>query len=39
MIASEAVKQRIEIPLTAESLSAERTAYLEKLVSQARAAS
>ena len=38
MIASEAVKERVQIPLTAESLSAERIAYLEKLVSQARAA-
>jgi acetaldehyde dehydrogenase / alcohol dehydrogenase len=38
MIASEAVKERVQIPLTAESLSAERIAYLEKLVSQARTA-
>ena len=39
MIASEsAVKERVQIPLTAETLSAERIAYLEKLVSQARTA-
>jgi acetaldehyde dehydrogenase / alcohol dehydrogenase len=38
MIANEAVKERVQIPLTAEILSAERIAYLEKLVSQARAA-
>ena len=38
MIASEAVKERIQIPLTAESLSAERIAYLEGLVRQARTA-
>ena len=38
MIASEAVKERIQIPLAAEGLSAERIAYLDGLVSQARAA-
>jgi acetaldehyde dehydrogenase/alcohol dehydrogenase len=38
MIASEAVKERIQIPLTAESLSTERIAYLDGLVRQARAA-
>ena len=38
MIASEAVKERIQIPLTTESLSAERTAYLDGLVRQARTA-
>jgi acetaldehyde dehydrogenase/alcohol dehydrogenase len=38
MIVTEAVKERIEIPLAAESLSAERIAYLEQLVSQARTA-
>ena len=38
MIASEAVKERVQIPLAAESLGAERIAYLEKLISQARAA-
>ena len=37
MIATE-VKERVQIPLTAESLSAERIAYLETLVSQAKAA-
>jgi acetaldehyde dehydrogenase / alcohol dehydrogenase len=38
MIASEAVHERVEIPLSAEGLSAERIAYLEKIVSQARKA-
>jgi acetaldehyde dehydrogenase/alcohol dehydrogenase len=38
MIASEMVQERVEIPLAAESLSAERIAYLEGLVSQARVA-
>jgi hypothetical protein len=38
MIASEAVKERIQFPLTAESLSTERIAYLDGLVRQARAA-
>jgi acetaldehyde dehydrogenase / alcohol dehydrogenase len=38
MIASEAIKERVQIPLTAESLSAERIAYLEGLVRQARTA-
>ena len=38
MIASEAVQERVQIPLAAESLSPERIAYLEGLVSQARTA-
>jgi acetaldehyde dehydrogenase / alcohol dehydrogenase len=38
MIASEAVQERVQIPLTAESLSGERIAYLERLVNQARTA-
>ncbi len=38
MITSEAVKERVHIPLTTETLSAERTAYLEGLVRQARTA-
>ena len=38
MIASEAVKERVQIPLNAESLSAERIAYLDGLVRQARTA-
>ena len=38
MIASEAVQERAHIPLAAESLSPERIAYLESLVSQARTA-
>jgi acetaldehyde dehydrogenase/alcohol dehydrogenase len=38
MIASEATKERIQIPLTAESLSADRISYLEGLVRQARTA-
>jgi acetaldehyde dehydrogenase/alcohol dehydrogenase len=38
MIASGAVQERVHTPLTADSLSKERIAYLERLVSQARAA-
>jgi acetaldehyde dehydrogenase/alcohol dehydrogenase len=38
MIASEAVQERIQIPVAAEGLSEERIAYLERLVSQARTA-
>ncbi len=39
MIASEAIiKERVQIPLNAESLSAERIAYLDGLVRQARTA-
>ncbi|MBZ5681517.1 MAG: bifunctional acetaldehyde-CoA/alcohol dehydrogenase [Acidobacteriia bacterium] len=38
MITSEAVKERVEIPLASETLSEERIAYLEGLVSQARTA-
>src|SRR5208282_2423364 len=38
MIASEVVQERVQIPLAAESLSPERIAYLEGLVSQARTA-
>jgi acetaldehyde dehydrogenase/alcohol dehydrogenase len=38
MIASDATKERIQIPLAEKSLSAERIAYLEGLVSQARIA-
>jgi len=38
MIASEAVQERVQITLTAESLSGERIAYLERLVNQARTA-
>ena len=38
MIKSEAVQARVQIPLAAEGLSEERIAYLERLVSQARAA-
>ncbi len=38
MIASEAVQERVQIPVAAESLSEERIAYLERLVSQARTA-
>src|SRR5271169_4978097 len=38
MITSEAVQERVQIPLPAESLSKERIAYLEGLVSQARTA-
>jgi acetaldehyde dehydrogenase / alcohol dehydrogenase len=38
MITSEAVQERIQIPLGTESLSAERITYLEGLVNQARVA-
>ncbi|MFZ0772097.1 MAG: bifunctional acetaldehyde-CoA/alcohol dehydrogenase [Candidatus Sulfotelmatobacter sp.] len=38
MVTSEVVMQRVQIPLAAESLSEERISYLERLVSQARAA-
>src|ERR1700690_1427430 len=38
MNTSEAVQERVQIPLAAESLSEARIAYLEKLVSQARTA-
>jgi len=38
MITTEALKERIKIPLDAEALSGERTAYLEGLVDQARVA-
>jgi len=38
MITCEEVQERVPIPLAAESLSEERIAYLEKLVSQARTA-
>src|SRR5437660_7548521 len=38
MAVSEVVRERVEIPLTAESIGAERIAYLEGLVSQARTA-
>src|SRR6266496_6108980 len=38
MAVSEVVKERVEIPLNAESISAERIAYLEGLVRQARTA-
>src|SRR6201988_5546886 len=38
MIASEAVKERIQMRATAESLSTERIAYLDGLIRQARAA-
>ena len=38
MIASEAVKERVQIPLNPESLSAERIGYLDGLVHQARTA-
>jgi len=38
MITSKTVKERVEIPLITEGLSAERIAYLEGLVSQARTA-
>ena len=38
MIASEVAQERVQIPLAAESLSPERIAYLEGLVSQARTA-
>jgi acetaldehyde dehydrogenase / alcohol dehydrogenase len=38
MIASEAVEQRVRIPVAAESLTEERITYLEQIVRQARAA-
>ncbi len=38
MVTHEVVQERVQIPLTAESLSQERIAYLERLVSQARTA-
>ncbi|MGA7906950.1 MAG: bifunctional acetaldehyde-CoA/alcohol dehydrogenase [Candidatus Sulfotelmatobacter sp.] len=38
MIASEAVKERVQVPLAAASLDEARIAYLERLVSQAKAA-
>src|ERR1035437_4659546 len=38
MIASETLQERVQIPLAAESLSPERIAYLEGLISQARTA-
>jgi len=38
MIAGEDVKERVRVPLSPETLSAERTAYLESLVNQARVA-
>src|SRR5271167_350583 len=38
MITSEAVQERVQIPLAVESLSEERIAYLEDLVAQARTA-
>src|SRR5271157_1095491 len=38
MIKSEVLQERVQIPLAAEGLSEERIAYLERLVSQARAA-
>jgi acetaldehyde dehydrogenase/alcohol dehydrogenase len=38
MIASETAQERVQIPLAAESLSEERIAYLEGLVSRARVA-
>ena len=38
MIASEVVQEGVQIPLATESLSEERMAYLERLVSQARTA-
>ncbi|MGA2348760.1 MAG: aldehyde dehydrogenase family protein, partial [Candidatus Sulfotelmatobacter sp.] len=38
MIASEAVRERVQIPLAAEILSEERVAYLEGLINQARTA-
>ena len=37
-VVNEVVKERVQIPLAAESLSKERIAYLEGLVSQARTA-
>jgi acetaldehyde dehydrogenase/alcohol dehydrogenase len=38
MIASEAVRERVQIPLAGEILSEERVAYLEGLINQARTA-
>ncbi len=38
MVTHEVVQERVQIPLTAENLSQERIAYLERLVSQARTA-
>ena len=38
MIATEAVQERVQIPLAVETLSAERIAYLEELVNQAKTA-
>ncbi len=38
MVTREVVQERVQIPLAAESLSEERIAYLERLVSQARTA-
>src|SRR5271165_6158166 len=38
MITSDAVKERVHIPLSAESLSEERIAWLERLVGQAKTA-
>ena len=38
MIASDAVKERVQIPLATEVLDTERIAYLEGLVSQAKTA-
>jgi acetaldehyde dehydrogenase / alcohol dehydrogenase len=38
MIASEAVQERVQIPLATEGLSAERIAYLDKIVRQAKTA-
>jgi acetaldehyde dehydrogenase/alcohol dehydrogenase len=38
MIAGEDVKERVRVPLSPETLSAERTAYLESLANQARVA-
>jgi acetaldehyde dehydrogenase / alcohol dehydrogenase len=38
MIVSEAVRERVQIPLAAEILSEERVAYLEGLINQARTA-
>ena len=38
MTTRQTTKERIEIPLTAETLSADRVAYLERLVSNAKTA-
>jgi len=38
MIASEAVRERVEIPLATENLTPERAAYLDRFVAQARTA-